>query len=300
MVDVFGNSIIGAYTGGVSVKEIYANGVKVWPTSGPVPPESYYIQWTPILSSGTFSIGGVTYNFSDYPDGVFYLSNSILSGGVFLSNSSIVSIDTNVLEIHSNTFKNCVNLHTVFLPNCTIIENSGTWGGAFINCFGLSQIVAPNLTSVGNEVFEDCSSISEINLSEVTYIGSQAFFDCINLRSINIPKCLNISGYAFARCYLLSQISLPECNTISDNAFYFCSNLTHLELPMCSYLGYQVFYACSSLSRVTLGYSSVVKLKSSNAFSYTSALIYVPSSLVSAYKSASEWSYFSNRIYPIQ
>lgn len=188
MVIIYGNPLKKAYTYGREVGSIFCNRTEVWPKDVPVP-EPYYIQWTPILYSGTFSMGGVTYNFSDYPNGVFYMSDSVITESAFYYEYSIQTIDTNALNI-------------------------------------------------------------------------------------------------------------------SSLAFFWCSSLSQVSLHNCSYIGRDAFNGCRSLSQVYLGSDSVCILEYT-AFRYTpitssTGSIYVPSSLVSAYQSASNWSRYSNRIFPIQ
>ena len=82
MVDVFGNEIIGAYTNGVTVQAIYAYGNLVWPV-GPF----YYVQWDRGTAySGTFSMEGNTYNYSDYyPSNCFSRFSGVITSSAFTS-----------------------------------------------------------------------------------------------------------------------------------------------------------------------------------------------------------------------
>ena len=121
---------------------------------------------------------------------------------------------------------------------------------------------------------------------------------------MSLPKCSYINTWAFQMCYSLNQVSLPVCSFISDRAFADCSSLSQISLPVCSFIGYNVFDGCSSLSIITIGYSSICSLNNIYAFNNTqitssTGSIYVPTSLVDSYKSATNWSYFSTQIFPI-
>ena len=136
--------------------------------------------------------------------------------------------------------------------------------------------------TVNTYAFDDCRLLTSIDLPMCEYIGQQTFNDCSSLSQVNLPVCEYIGSYAFRNCYSLSHISLPVCKSIYNYAFWFCS----------------------SFNIITLGYSSVCSLNNSNAFSRTqitssTGSIYVPASLVDAYKSATNWSYFSTQIFPI-
>ena len=157
---------------------------------------------------------------------------------------------------------------------------------------------------VASYAFAYNMNIQTVNLPYATTVSSSAFFYCPSLIQVSLPKCSYIGRYAFWECVSLVQVNLPVCNKIDTFAFDGCTSLSQISLPMCSYIGNYAFNGCSSLSIITIGYSSVCSLNSSNAFSnaqITSSIgsIYVPASLVDAYKSARYWSYFSNRIFAI-
>jgi len=64
------------------------------------------------------------------------------------------------------------------------------------------------------------------------------------------------------------------------------------------------FLECTSLREITLGSTSVCVISGSVVFMSTlitnrTGSIYVPFSLVNDYKTANDWSYFSDRIFPI-
>lgn len=146
--------------------------------------------------------------------------------------------------------------------------------------------------------------VETVNLPNCLYVGSYAFRDCYSLSQISLPVCSSIGYKAFYECHSLSQVSLPVCSSIGSLAFFGCSSLLQVSLPMCSSIGNYAFEWCKSLSIITIGYSGVCSLGSS-VFSITkitssTGSIYVPASLVDLYKSATNWSQYSNRIYSIR
>ena len=157
---------------------------------------------------------------------------------------------------------------------------------------------------IGNGAFYTCRSLSQISIPKCSYIGKEAFYYCLYLSQISLPKCSYIGSSAFA-INRFSSINLPVCEYIGDSAFYSCNFLSQVNLPACSYIGDGAFYTCRSLNRITIGYSSICSLYGSTVFDRTKITssigsIYVPASLVNAYKSAVNWSYFSSRIFPIE
>ena len=112
----------------------------------------------------------------------------------------------------------------------------------------------------------------------------------------------NIRDCAFYNCTNLTSVSFPACINIGVSAFRSCSSLTSANFPACINIGSSAFQFCSGLSSIYLLTSSVCTLANSNAFSGTSiwstrGSIFVPASLVDSYKAATNWTFFSNRIF---
>ena len=157
---------------------------------------------------------------------------------------------------------------------------------------------------VSNYAFYNYGKMQTVNLPYATIIYDNAFGNCYSLSQVSLPVCSFLGYGVFQACYSLSQVNLPMCDYIDNQAFYACNSLSNVNLPMCSYIGWYAFTDCISLNQITIGYSSVCSLNGSDAFTNTpiasgTGSIYVPASLVDAYKSASEWSHFSSQIFPI-
>ena len=257
----------------------------------------YYISYTPSTASGTMWIKStstatpMSYQISSY-SGMLKFSDSYPQ---YLSFESCnwSSIKTNIPMFNESlAFARCSTLQNADLYSCTSLSTN-----AFLYCSSLSQVSLPMCGYIGSCAFSNCRSLSKISLPVCSYIGQDAFYNCRSLSQISLPMCSYIDLNAFNGCTSLIQISLPACSNIEYQAFAFCG-LSQISLPMCGYIGAGAFRYCSSLNSITIGYSSVCSLGGSNTFSYTqitssTGRIYVPASLVSAYKSATNWSYFS-------
>lgn len=96
-------------------------------------------------------------------------------------------------ELNPNTFKNCVNLETVYLPlnaNVTTIPS-----GCFEGCKNLITAEFPDnkdnpgiygIKFINSEAFKNCSSLEEVNLRKAYEIGSAAFGGCTKLKTIEM------------------------------------------------------------------------------------------------------------------
>ena len=150
-------------------------------------------------------------------------------------------------------------------------------------------------------------TIAEVN-SDAEIIGDYVFQGCSSLTTVSFPACTSIGYYAFQGCSSLTTVSFPARTSIGDYAFQGCSSLTTVSFPACTRIGYSAFYQCYRLVSLYITASSVCYLVASSAFkstpiagftSYTGGAygsIFVPASLVDAYKSAARWSYFADRI----
>ena len=214
-------------------------------------------------------------------------------------NMEIINLDNSASFVASNAFNGNKNIKTVNLLYATTVGKN-----AFQGCTSLSQVNLPVCSIIMDYVFDNCRSLSQVSLPVCTSVMNDSFQNCISLSKTNLPVCSYIGVGAFWGCTSLSQLNLPVCSYISMYVFYNCKSLTQVSLPMCNTIGGNAFQGCTSLSIITLGYSSVCSLGGSNAFTNTpiakgTGSIYVPASLVDTYKSATNWSYFSTRIFPI-
>ena len=158
----------------------------------------------------------------------------------------------------------------------------------------------PNCLYVGSNAFYYCASLTTVNLPVCTSLYSGAFRNCGILTSVSLPACTTLYDYAFRYCGNLSSVSLPKVIRMSGYCFANCVSLQTISLPNCSYVSRYAFWGCTNLKTIYMGTarSVVATMTQSNALSDCSALqsIYVPASLVDAYKKASNWSYYSSLI----
>jgi len=194
------------------------------------------------------------------------------------SNSHIYGIQAiNVDEVKLYAFDSCSLLSYVSLPKCSLIG-----GSAFVRT-NIQDLYLPSCKSIGGTAFAYCSSLQNVSLPIVTYIGAYAFNSCSLLQNVSIPECISISNYCFSWCKNLAYLSLPKCKTIGSYAFCSCAKLESLYLLQSSVatLGTYAFTSTPMSISTFLGYFGS---------------IYVPASLVDAYKSANRWSVYSDRI----
>ena len=115
-------------------------------------------------------------------------------------------VDSNIVEIDSNTFNGCGLLKKVIIPGTVKVIGAG----AFESCIRLEDVyLSEGLETVRNEVFSGCKSIRKIDLpNTIKYIGSFCFKDCSSLESIVIPESVEkLGSNLFFRCFCLFKFS---------------------------------------------------------------------------------------------
>lgn len=204
-------------------------------------------------------------------------------------------------SLGENAFYSCPKIQSIDFPECLYI---GSY--AFYSCGSISNVNLQKCISIMASAFYSASKLIDISMPKCEHIGSCAFSGCYRLESVNLPECKIIHYGCFNRCSALSDVNLPKLETISTSAFASCSKIETLSFPYCKSIDMYAFNGCVSLFSLYLTGSSVVSLRSSAIFSSTPMVnssyygeygsIFVPASLVDAYKSAQYWSYYSDRI----
>ena len=202
-----------------------------------------------------------------------------------------------ITSIGTNAFLKYTNLTSITFPTVITIGSA-----AFEQCTNLTSVSFPAATTIGNNAFKSCSALTSVYFPKVTMINPGAFQSCSRLTSANFPAATTIFDTAFSGCTSLTNVSFPNVTSIYASAFMNCTSLKSLSLPLVRSIWSRAFSGCTSLSTIYLTASSVCTLVHSNAFSNTGiwsnkGSIFVPASLVEAYKAATNWTYFSNRIF---
>ena len=234
-----------------------------------------------------------------------------------------IVIPSSVTELETSSrspFRECYSLDTIILPR-SLTEISGQQAmilcyslrvlslppaipslgsSAFEQCFSLKRITIPKgLLSLGANAFQN-SGVAEISLpSSLTSIGYSCFSEARCLQKINVPAgVIALPDYVFNGCQSLKQVELKEgLKTIGNNAFNGVRALQTLILPSTvTSIGNNAFFTSYCLPSVTVLATTPPTLGSTAFKSNRIKKIYVPAESVEAYKSATNWSNYAEKI----
>ena len=197
-----------------------------------------------------------------------------------LVDKSITSVTADMLagvtKIGDLAFIGCTNLTSATIPG-SVLEIGGM---AFSQCGLTSLTISDGVTKFGEQTFAATPLTSVTIPSSVTDFGSNAFSGCSYLESVTLSNGIeSIGNGIFSDCTSLTSIEIPDSVTsIGDEAFFNC---------------YLVSVTMNATIPPTLGRHAFSNNDSSNL------IIYVPSESVDAYKAASNWSTYADKIQAI-
>jgi len=167
----------------------------------------------------------------------------ILTDNLFKDNIYLQEFDSDLItSIPTNCFNGCLNLRTINLTKCTLLNDFSFYG-----CSSLNSVSIPELLYMETNIFSDCTSLISCTFRFLTYLGDNSFYNCTSLTGIDIPSCLNIGYRALSLCTSLTYVNAPACLQIGQRAFQESTALVSVDFPSLLSLGAYSFYYCSSL-----------------------------------------------------
>lgn len=176
----------------------------------------------------------------------------------------------------------------------------------------LEEVVIPSGVTVLKEAsFYSYSALKKVDIDwgNITTIGANVFNGCANLviEDLDAPNLTGVlynSGFQETRLKKISNLgSITRMYAASSGAGVFrgCTELTSVRLPetLTDAVGY-TFYRCTSLEEVIMDGVTPPNIDTST-FSLTNNtfIIFVPDASVDAYKEATNWSQYQDRIKPL-
>lgn len=257
------------------------------------------------------------------------MANGVSSDGVDITKEdaeAVTSIDRTFFE--NNTivetfdelryFTNAV-VETFAFNNCTSLKSidvssqEGCASATFLNCTSLESIRGiENLRTIDAHGFQNSGIKGELHLNFVTKINLFAFANCTNLTKLFLDKVEVIDGRldphyngghtyygTFGGCENVTEIYLPSIKTIGVYAFWRNFSLKKIHIgSLCSLIETAAFQG-SDIEDFVIESINPPTTKGNTFVGCTIEKIYVPDESVEAYKTATNWVMFADRIKPL-
>ena len=225
------------------------------------------------------------------------------------TNLALTSLPNGITSIGANAFRNCTNLALTSLPS--ELTSIGTY--AFQNCSRLALTSLPDgLTNIPNYGFQGCYALALTSFpDDVSNIGTSAFQYCKGITSLS-GNCritsfgTNAFNGSSAYPMQLAHVSFPNMAVASLSTVFgssaaanACQQLEDADIGSTQSIGANAFANCYKLQTLVLRRSDAIcTIATVSAFLNTpmrgynslSGTIYVPSALISAYQTATNWS----------
>ena len=229
---------------------------------------------TSIRTIGEYAFMGCT-SFT----GDINLPNLEETGGNFMRETFITTFRAdriNVLREYS--FYNCTNLRSVELNSVMDFRKE-----CFYNCKNINSLIFKweNITNISNAVFYGLTCLPEkLNLPSLSGTLGGSAFRATNVKEVEDLGSLSIvDQYAFYKALSLEKVKLPSTLTaINMQAFAYCEALKVV--------------VCKAVTPPTLNSQGFMLARAIEA-------IYVPDASVDAYKAATNWAAYADKIKPL-
>ena len=136
-------------------------------------------------------------------------------------------------------------------------------------------------------------------------LGSYAFALCDKMESLRLPRCKIIGQHSLNGCKKLTEAYFPVATQVGQYALCNCLIIETLDLPMVTQIDNMGFLNTQKLYTLILRANQVATLSNVNAFNGSAiakgtGYIYVPATLVDAYKTDTNWSTYADQIRAIE
>ena len=192
----------------------------------------------------------------------------------------------------SGAFNRCYNLRTVV----TSSECTSFMTYAFYDCEGLKNIIVPNgTTKINSYCFSSCSALEMVSLPyTITSLDIESFRKNYVLRKFHYPhQATTVPNYALGSCNCVKALELgSSVSAINTYGLSYLYGVDTLTIPSTvTSIGACAFYNCYSLKELHFKATTPPTVDNINAFTGipTTCRIYVPSSKLSTYKSATNY-----------
>lgn len=206
------------------------------------------------------------------------------------------SFDTETKELTLSTANGCLTWHSsstgikqenvtsAVIKNLDRIEKE-----TFKNCINLKEVDIPdNLRDISYSAFENCTSLETINVPESCMVYASAFAGCTALKSFKMPSAQwTVPLQLLKGCTSLTDFTMSDSVTeIGNEALADCSSLTELKFSSrLETIGSKAFRGCSALAAITFQNKDVPTISEDSFVGLPAkGLITVPAGTMESYQ----------------
>lgn len=206
---------------------------------------------------------------------------------------------------HKTICSNCSDLLEIRLPKLSIFDNMTASGNFISDCPKLKLIDVSSLTAFANNFLSNLPALETIIFTpdKITSIGEKAFHQCENwdagdLIFTNVEG--DIGTNAFNNCSKIKSITIGNgCTEILGGAFAYCTGLKKLDIGTGLKSASSYLLNNCNLHEIILRATTPPSIHLYTWTDLSKCPIYVPDESVEAYKSATNWVNYKDRIKPL-
>lgn len=228
-----------------------------------------------------------------------------LGYGAFQNCSALSDISiawANVTKVNTNAFNGCTALSFDYL-NLVSLETLGinALNGVKVKKLNLGKVMVLPSAAASSQNYGDKSVLEEVVLSDsLASIPNFSFDQYLNLRKIEgVGNVVTIGEYSFRKT-AIEEFIAPSATTLPRFAFTSCTNLKSIDVGSIAEVGIQALQLCSALEKVVIRATTPPTMGNAAFVSTNDTfLIYVPDASLEAYRTATNWNTYADRIHPL-
>lgn len=226
------------------------------------------------------------------------------------------------LQNAKEDLKSAIETKGVAVDSATTIDSYPTYVGEIVNSwletidasefsgtsFSLQKLIKKadipeGFTNINQDAFKDAINLTDVSIPRsVDYLANKSFYNCPKLSGITFNGSLRTFGDdCFYGCTSLTSMTVPSGITLlGEECFRGCTNLRSIDIPnTIQTIGRYCFHSNPSLTSVTIHADTPPSIGTYTLVGSDNCNYYVPCQSVAAYKAATNWSAYADRIYGI-
>lgn len=221
------------------------------------------------------------------------------------------------LKVFGTTYTNVTGIKATDSSDAIVTFESGG-GTDYLELYLKKQLTSYSSNEVTGAtpkyMFFESTSLQSLTLPNATTIETNGLkgTHITTIKAGDLPKVFYVGSSAFQQSYVQTVV-MPIARSISQSAFAYCTGLKTVDIgaTQAASIAAQAFNGATAFDTLILRGGYQYSLANANAFNNTpfasggtGGTLYVPSSLVATYQSATNWStilgYANNQILPIE